>query len=207
MTIPAALLLAVTVAFAVTDWMAVARDDERLEQFARPATLVALIGVALTLSADPLQRTFVVAALTFGLAGDVALLRDRFVPGLAAFLVGHLAYIAAFVPAVDHASPAALATLAFIGLLAPAASRLLEALHEQALLAPVVPYALVLVAMAGATVGTGLPLAIIAALLFVTSHGLLAWNRFVQPLPGASLGGMVAYHLAQIGLVLSLPQL
>lgn len=42
-------------AFAVTDWIAVARKDKRLECLAKPVTLLALIGVALLL--QPIDGT------------------------------------------------------------------------------------------------------------------------------------------------------
>ena len=52
--------------------------------------------------------------------------------------------------------------------------------------------------------GTSVPAAIVGALLFYASDGILGWNRFVQPLPHGRLAVMTTYHLGQIGLVLAL---
>jgi uncharacterized membrane protein YhhN len=97
----AGVALAVTIGFALGDWWSKARDDRRLEYLCKPATLVALIVVAVAL--DPAagagdRRAWFVAALVFSLAGDVFLMlpRDAFVPGLAAFLVAHVCYVIGF---------------------------------------------------------------------------------------------------------------
>src|SRR5258708_9385391 len=96
---PAWLLLGVAATLAAGDWIAVATRNKRLEYVCKPLTMAALMGSALTLQpAVSGQRSWWRAALTAGLAGDVFLMlpNDRFVAGLAAFLVGHLAYIAGF---------------------------------------------------------------------------------------------------------------
>ena len=91
--------MAVAAVVAAADWVAVARRSKPLEYVCKPAVMVALVGVALALvPVSPAQRWWFVAALVFGCAGDVFLMlpRDRFVPGLAAFLVGHLCYVVGF---------------------------------------------------------------------------------------------------------------
>jgi hypothetical protein len=40
-------------------------------------------------------------------------------------------------------------------------------------------------------------------MLFFVSDAILAWNRFVQPVPHAGLATIVPYHLGQMGLALS----
>jgi uncharacterized membrane protein YhhN len=89
-------LLVVAAALSAGDWLAVAHDDQRLEYVCKPGALAALIGVALTL--DPIHgdvRTWFVVALALSLAGDVFLMlpSDRFVAGLASFLLAHVAYV------------------------------------------------------------------------------------------------------------------
>ena len=106
------MLLAVTVGCAVANWIAVASEPERtaLVYVAKPATMVALIGVALALDPfDPAVRAWFVAALVLCLAGDVFLMlpQDLFVAGLASFLLGHLCYVGGLV--VAHRSWAATA--------------------------------------------------------------------------------------------------
>jgi len=82
-------LLVLAAALSAGDWLAVARDDKRLEYVCKPGALAALIGVAVTL--DPAHgdvRAWFVLALALSLAGDVFLMlpSDRFVAGLASFL-------------------------------------------------------------------------------------------------------------------------
>ena len=78
--------------------MAPAPDVERL---AKPAAMVGLLSVALLAGAtDSTPGAGWCWRCVLGLVGDVLLLEDtpsRFVGGLAAFLVGHLAYVASFV--------------------------------------------------------------------------------------------------------------
>jgi len=89
-------LLVLAAALSAGDWLAVARDDKRLEYVCKPGALAALIGVAVTL--DPAHgdvRAWFVLALALSLAGDVFLMlpSDRFVAGLASFLLAHVAYV------------------------------------------------------------------------------------------------------------------
>ena len=101
--------------FAVGDWWAVARRQKAVEYVCKPATMAALIGVAVALDARPGAATaWFIAALLFSLAGDVFLMlpHDLFVFGLGSFLVAHLAYIAGL--NVDGGSAGALAVSALV---------------------------------------------------------------------------------------------
>ena len=210
----ATVLLLVAALAAVTDWIAVATDRRPVEYVAKPATMAALVAVAITLDcgghARGPARALVIAAGLLSLAGDVFLMlpRDRFVPGLASFLAAHLAYIGALVAEGATAGRAALAALPvlvaalLIGRPIVAAVRRSEDGAE--LLAPVVVYMAVISAMLVAALATGNPLAAAGALLFFASDGTLAWDRFVRPLPSGRLLVMMTYHLAQAGLVLAL---
>jgi uncharacterized membrane protein YhhN len=42
----------------------------------------------------------------------------------------------------------------------------------------------------------------VGAVLFYASDSMLAWDRFLKPLPHARLWVMVTYHLGQIGIIL-----
>ena len=90
-----ALIFLAFVAAAVVDWIAVAQGRQQLEWIAKPAALALLLLWA-ALGAAPSWA--LIAALAFSLLGDVYLMlpANLFVAGLAAFLVGHLAYIDAF---------------------------------------------------------------------------------------------------------------
>ncbi len=70
--------------------------------------------------------------------------------------------------------------------------------------APVAIYMAVISFMVVSAFGTALPFAIVGAVLFYISDGVLGWNRFVDPLPHGRLIVMTTYHLGQIGLVLAL---
>ncbi|MFI5262802.1 MAG: lysoplasmalogenase family protein, partial [Candidatus Limnocylindrales bacterium] len=87
---------------AAIDWWAAETGQVRVEAIAKPAVIIALAGVAVTLdTSSELARWLVLFALACSLVGDVALLRPNraawFATGLAAFLVAHVGYIAAMV--------------------------------------------------------------------------------------------------------------
>lgn len=189
---------------ALIDWYAVARGDRRTETWAKPATLVALIVAALVLGAtDSSAGAWLLIALVLGLAGDVFLLGDsdtRFRLGLAAFLVGHLAYVASFISL--GLDPQGWNYLAFLVLGAcllatrqVAASTYLRG--GLGLAAPVAVYTVVIGAMVIYAFTTGVPLIAAGATVFAVSDTVLARDRFVHPWDGARLLVMVTYHVGQ----------
>jgi uncharacterized membrane protein YhhN len=203
----AALLTAVV---AVVDWRAVVRGDLRTERWAKPAVVGGLIVVALLAGAggSPTGR-WVLLALLLGLVGDVLLLPgpDRFVPGLVAFLLGHLAWVAACVRAgLDRPALGWLGVAALVVALV-AGRRILPAAREHggaALAGAVAAYMLVIGAMAVVGWATGLVLVGLGATLFVVSDTVLALGRFVRERPWTRPVVMVTYHLAQALLVAGL---
>lgn len=182
-------------ALAAVDWVAVWRGLLRAEAILKPLVPLPLIAVALTA-----HSWWFAAALALCLAGDVLLLPqvDRFRSGLAAFLLGHAAFIAAFLMLPVHPDRliAAPPILAMALLLAP---RIVRA-APNALRAPIVVYMVVVLAMFGAALLAGGLARGVGAALFVISDTLLALNRFVAPQPGGRVAVMVTYHLA-IGLL------
>jgi uncharacterized membrane protein YhhN len=58
--------------------------------------------------------------------------------------------------------------------------------------------------MLACAIGTGSAWGIAGAALFLASDSVLAWNKFVRPLPFGRPAVMVTYHLAQTALVVSL---
>jgi uncharacterized membrane protein YhhN len=203
-----ALLVAFGV-LAVSDWVATATDRGRARYVTKPAALVALVGVALALDpAEPTVRAWFVAALAFSLAGDVFLMlpSDRFVEGLGAFLVAHLAYVGGLV-AAGVSGGLVLLGLAVVGVAVAAVGRpLLAGVREAApaLAVPVAAYTAVISAMVVCAIGTGDGLAIAGAVLFYASDTLIGLTRFVRAAPWAPVAIMVTYHLGQALLVLSL---
>jgi len=198
-------------ALAVLDWYAVARGDHALERIAKPATLVALIVTAVVLDALHADGGgWLLVALGLGLLGGVLLLEEsdpRFQAGLAAFLVGHLAYVACFADA-GLPGPA----WSWVGLVALAAAfvvtrRVVPATYRHggpAIAVPVVLYTVVIAAMLLTAWWTGIPLVAAGATVFVGSDSVLSLHRFVRPLPHADLVVMVTYHLGQALIVAGL---
>ena len=210
MTAPALAGLIVAGLFALGDWVARGRNNARLEYLCKPATLVALTGAALALSpADDagVRRAWFVAALVCSLAGDILLMlpTDMFVMGLAAFLVGHLCYIAGFWAHGPSGVAFVIAAAVVVVVVAPVGHRILGPLRGRRELGVAVGlYMVVISVMLASALATGNVLAGVGAALFVTSDAMIAWNRFVRPFRAAELGIMVTYHLGQAGLVLSL---
>ena len=206
-----------TVAFLVfavvapVDWIAVHRGERRVEYVAKPLATLALLVVAASIDGSyDGRRWWFVAALALSLAGDVFLMlpRDLFVPGLAAFLVGHLAYVVGFWVDDPPGGVALVLGVVLVGVVVVLlAGRILAGLRaagQRDLVPPVTIYMAVIAAMAISAIGAGPGLAIAGASLFLASDALLAWNKFVRPVAWAPVGIMVTYHLAQAGLALSL---
>lgn len=212
MTTLAWALAAAAAAFAVADWVAVARGSRPVEYVCKPATLVLLIGVALALDpADDGQQAWFVAALVLSLAGDVFLMlpRDAFVAGLASFLVGHLAYIVGLRLEEAGGGLAALAAAAVVVAVVTAmvGGRILDALRasgQDKMHTPVAAYMAVISTMLVCAIATGDVRAAVGAGLFYVSDAMIAWNRFVRPFASARPAIMSTYHLAQAALIASL---
>ena len=210
MTGPAWVCLAAAGVLAVGDWVAVAREQRRLEYVCKPGTLALLIGVALSLDATHSDvRHWFVAALVLSLAGDVFLMlpADRFVAGLASFLLGHAAYVVGLNLHGGSAVELAIAAIPVVIVAAVLATRILRAVvarGQRELIGPLVAYMVVISAMVTSALASGSWWAAIGAALFFASDALIAETRFVRPHRGARVVIMMTYHLGQAGLVLSL---
>jgi uncharacterized membrane protein YhhN len=204
------LLLALALVAAVLDWVAVDRGAKPLEYLCKPLALALLLATALALDpADPAVRGWFALALVLCLLGDVLLMlpQDLFVPGLVSFLFGHLAYIVGLhLDGVD-AARAGVGLLLVLVALATLGRPILTAVgrgDEPELKGPVLAYMAVISLMVVSAIGTGHPAAIVGAGLFYASDSLIAWNRFLRASRRGQVAVMVTYHLAQVGLVLSL---
>ncbi len=202
-------------AIAVLNWIAVEKKIKILEYFAKPGTMIALLiwlwqnGVV---QGDMLW--FAVGAV-FCLAGDVFLMlpQNLFIAGLVSFLLGHIFYVIGFNQPQPHLSwivlvGALLLVFAIRWLFRHLAAGL-AAKGQHSLKWPVLVYSLVISLMvlsALSNIGRWelLPalLASAGALSFYASDSMLAWDRFVAPLPHARLRVMVTYHLGQFGILL-----
>ncbi len=198
----ATVCLIAAVIFAVTDWIAVAQQRRLLECLAKPATLGFLVLYA---ALGPHASWYLVAALILSLLGDVYLmLPDELFPaGLLAFLLGHLAYVAAF-DTTPLARTVWFVVVAVASL--PLALRIIRSVPDPPLRVGVGVYMAVISLMVGSAIASGEMVATAGALLFFLSDALIAVDRFVTPFAAARLAIIVTYHLGQFLLVLALRQ-
>lgn len=203
-TVPLSIAIAVSAVLAI---IFSERGNRRGVYLFKPLATGLILALALLGEGDGRYRALIALGLVFSLAGDVFLMlpRDRFVAGLASFLVAHLLYAAAFGWHGSAASAVLLLPFAAWGLL------LLRALWPRLgpLRAPVLAYAAALMAMAWLAcvrAGAGIPGALPAAAgaaLFVLSDSALAFNRFRRPLRHAQALVLGTYFAAQWLIALS----
>lgn len=203
-------LVALAAVAAVVDWWGVGGGRTRVEYVAKPAVLVLLIAAAVAVEpGSEWVRWWFVAGLVASLAGDVFLMLDRFVPGAAAFLLGHLAYITGLA-VVGHPLPAVLLGVVIVGadLWGPGRCIVRGAGRRSRTMGVLVAvYMLAIGVMVVLAVGSWSTLAGLGALLFLASDTLLGWGRFVGSAPGGRVLVHATYHVGQALLVLALPDL
>lgn len=168
--------------------------------------------LAATGVAEDTATYVLIAALVFSWLGDVILLgRDRayFLGGLAAFLLGHVAYAFLF----GMLSPAPLpSAIALLGALALGAAVFLKlrGLIPAPLRGPVVAYIVAISCMVGLATGvavtSGAALVAVGAVAFLLSDVAVALERFVEPGFKHRAWGLPLYYGAQAMLIVSLAQ-
>jgi uncharacterized membrane protein YhhN len=204
---------------ALIDWMAVARADKRLEYFAKPGVMLALLAAIGFSDGFKGPLLWFGLGVIFSLAGDVFLMlrRERFMAGLVAFLLAHIFYLVGLTSSPLQFSLAGGIVTILVGL---TGVQLYRSIHsglvrskKENLKLPVMFYAIFISLMLLAALLTlvtaneiWLPAAALlvsaGALFFYLSDTFLAWNRFVQPLKHARLRVIVLYHLGQALLIL-----
>ncbi|MES2938278.1 MAG: lysoplasmalogenase family protein [Pseudomonadota bacterium] len=172
------------------------------------AMLLAIAYVLLRWRAGPRRFTLLLAgALALCLLGDVLLmLPGLFIPGLVAFLLAHLCYIALFKQGQPWfpSGRALVIALAYAGglyaILFPSLGPVLKVACAA--------YALVIALMTAQAVGRAAQLrdanavaVAVGAALFMLSDSLLAINKFALPLPLAPLWILASYYAAQLLIV------
>ena len=210
MTAAAWVFAAVFAVAAGANWWSRWTQHRPTELWSKPLALVALIGVAATLDpVDPTVRAWFVVALVCSLAGDLFLLDGdrRFVPGLVAFLLAHVAFTIGLALAPDWSWAGFAVGAAMTAVLAATVGvRIVRAASASAaVLGPAVTaYLVAISAMFCAAVATGNLWAIGGAGLFVASDSVLGWRQFVGAQQWMAPTVMITYHLGQAGLVASL---
>jgi uncharacterized membrane protein YhhN len=213
--------LGIGVICAIIDWVAVIRSNRRLAYVFKPATLIAFVAAAFLIEPSGGAWRLALwfrAALLFSLAGDIFLMLpdDRwFLPGLVAFLMGHLCYIVGFnatAPPLGLLVPLVVAALVDFVVL----RRIIAGLHhtgDTSLRLPVVVYGIILslTLVSGWTTWfrpawsvMGRVTASLGGTLFYASDLMLAWDRFVRNSRWLHVLVIVTYHLGQLALTLTI---
>ena len=202
-------LIGATLVVAIADWVAVALERRPVEYVLKPLTMAVLIAAAI--AADPVvsgpARGWILAGLVCSLVGDVFLmLEDHFVEGLAAFLVGHVAYVVALWQ-LGVEWPRFAVGVVLVAVLVAVIGRPIVVgarRRDERLTIPVGAYITVISVMVASAIGTGIWIAVVGAALFYASDAVIGISRFVRDFPHSRLVVMTTYHLGQIGLVLAL---
>lgn len=202
------IVIAVSAAFAIGG----AYQKSRFTHYAfKPLTMILIISLAWD-RANAVATAYaylVLAGLVFGLAGDILLMlpKNRLRQGMAAFMIGHILYIVAFVWGTGTLAFPALGALAAWGIgvfliLRPGLGRLVV---------PVVAYMAAAVLMAWLAACRHLTLheskslfALVGGLLFLFSDSVNGFKRFRQPFQAAEILVLVPYFAAQTLFALSI---
>lgn len=155
--------------------------------------IVILLGYSLRLR--PPHYRALAAALVCGGCGDILMAFGSFIPGLSAFLVGHLLYIYLWLrrPHFDRAVRALPVLILTLG----ACAILLPYLGEIAIAVAIYMGIIGLMAASASISGLANSWGIAGVYSFMLSDFIIAWNRFVDPLPLAGVLIMCTYYFAQ----------
>jgi alkylglycerol monooxygenase len=180
----------------------------QLHQLFKPlAMLLAIASVAQRLNLPASRNVFgwlLVAGLACSLAGDCLLMVPGFfIPGLVAFLLAHLCYIALFKQGLPWI-PRPRALFITLGLGGAMYVFLFDGLSPVLRIA-VGAYVVVIALMAAQAVGRAMVLrdgassaVAVGAMVFMLSDSLLATNKFAFALPMAPFWILATYYVAQI---------
>ena len=192
---------------AITNWYSRVTVNDRVELISKPLTTIGAIVIA-ALADGPRSATIVgLLALVLCLIGDVALLPavDKFVVGLAAFLLGHIAFIVMFaLRGFDRWTMSGVAIVGVAALLGTAAVPIVRGASAKGFGIPVRAYLVVISSMCVLGWATGNWLIMLGATAFIVSDSILGWGQFVAERRWMHLAIMVTYHIAIVSLALSL---
>ncbi|WP_083232428.1 lysoplasmalogenase [Endozoicomonas atrinae] len=165
-----------------------------------------LLLIPIWLSLSGKLRTGMIIAILFSAGGDILLaldgaIGDFFVPGLASFLIAQVTYAILFWQHCRFNSQRQWLAAGYIPIAFTLAWFILPASGE--LLIPVTAYLIAISAMVLGAAFCNRPWQwlFVGASTFALSDSLIAINKFIQPLPYASIAIMVTYYLAQYMIV------
>jgi uncharacterized membrane protein YhhN len=198
------LATAITVAAVVGLLVAERRESQRGKWACKPLASAGFVGAAVAAGVHDRFGSAVVAALLLSLVGDVFLIskaKAAFRAGLLSFLLGHVAFGAAFVVRGVRPGVSALALLALVAVAVPVARWLLPHVEDK-MRVPVIAYIVIITTMVALAAGTvaahGHPILLVAAVLFYLSDLSVARDRFVAHEFGNRLWGLPLYYGAQL---------
>jgi uncharacterized membrane protein YhhN len=207
MRVALTLVCIATAIAAITNWYSRVKLNDRVELISKPLTTIGAIAIA-ALADGPRSATIVaVVALVMCLIGDIALLPavDQFVVGLAAFLLGHVAFIVMFAQrGFDRWTVSGVAIVGVAALLGTAAVPTVRGASAKGFGIPVRSYLVVISSMCVLGWATGNWLIMLGATAFIVSDSILGWGQFVAERRWMHLAIMVTYHVAIVSLALSL---
>jgi uncharacterized membrane protein YhhN len=197
----------VTAVAALANWWSRVRHESRVELLSKPLATAGAIAIAATAGGPGRATALAIVALALCLIGDVALLPavDRFIVGLAAFLLGHVAFIAMFAAlGFDRWSLGGIGLAGCALALGTVAVPIMRGASGKGLGVPVRFYFAVISAMCILGWATGNWLVMLGATAFIISDTILGWGQFVRERNWMHLAIMVTYHIAIASLALSL---
>lgn len=197
----------VTGILAIANWWSRLKLNDRVELVTKPLTTVGAILIAATAGGPHTATIVAVIALALCLAGDIALLPaiDKFVVGLGAFLLGHIAFVVMFADlGFDRWPIAGVAIAGCALLLGTVAIPIVRGAAVKGFGIPVRAYLAVICAMTIAGWATGNWLVMVGSAAFIISDTILGWGQFVAERAWMHVAIMVTYHTAIVALALSL---
>ena len=205
------LLIAATavcvIAMLVAEW----RRWDRLVWVAKPLASTGFVAVALAEGAlESPYGLAILTALTLSWLGDMLLIprdhRSAFLGGLGSFLLGHVAFVVAWIVRGLDPLASAIALLPS-GLMAWRIHRWLSPHLPDRLRKPVIAYIVVITAMVGLAVGTAVlhpdPRLLFGAVAFFASDIAVARERLVKSAFANRAWGLPLYYGAQVLLALT----
>lgn len=162
---------------------------------------IAILGAVVLKTKPSAIRTILLLALVFSGCGDLLLAFDKFIFGVAAFLLAQLSYAVIFKKywqGIYHRWPLTLLLiiylLSMVWLLIPNLGKLQL---------PVMAYLITIAIMGLLAAQSSLNMrwAVVGAILFIISDSFIAINKFIHPIPFESYWIMSSYYGAQFMLV------
>jgi len=199
------------------NWLAVCFNWKTANFLSKPAIILALLGWFFSTAGFSFPALWFGIGLIFALAGDTFLLfkGKSFMFGMASFMLTHIFYSIGFNQSLPRLSPVIIALIVIIFSLWV---WLFRALRRRALSnpayrkmeMPLIVYNLLILMMVISALMTNFRanwqpasagLVSCGALLFLFSDVLLAFDRFIRPLPTARIWKRVTYQLGQLAII------